>query len=143
MLAARRMKARSGFRCSAKGRTARASSGGDEVRQLRGDAHLAEAYDESTISPLIAGPWSRITTPGSGPAIPAPGNRLARQRDAAGRPGGRNEELDAVGGWRVRASVAPSVARNPARPGWLSSFTPHQDPVAVRRLNGTTAPSLT
>ena len=103
---------------------------------LRRDAHHGEAYDGERDRALHAGPCSRTTTPGSGPAFQLQATGSAAERDAgrAARRPGRRAARRAAG--RVRSSVAPFVARKPARPGCVSSSTPHQEPVAVRRLNG-------
>ncbi len=127
MLAARLTNAWSGLRRSMYGRAERTSSGGDGA-QLPGRLITAEAYDESTTSPWTAGPWSRITTPGSGPTFQRQATGSPAERHPGGPRGGRDEELDVV-----RLAASGRAWRRSSRgsrrgPGWVSSSTPHQEP---------------
>ncbi len=82
-----------------------------------------------------------MTTPGSGPAFQRQRERPARRAphaQAAWRPGRTAAPRAAARSVEIALSF---VARNPARPGWVSSFTPHHEPVAVRRSNGITEPA--
>ena len=95
---------------------------------------------ERAIVPCTLGPWSRMTTPGSGPTFQRQATARPPIVTRAGREAAGTKSWTSCG-WPVRSSRAPFVARKPARPGCVSSSTPHQEPVAVRRLNGTTAPA--
>ena len=135
-LTARRAKVVSGPRLSRYGRAARtsdSSTGG-------GGGRLAARSDRSSqVNPRRAG---GSTLPcdcravhadhraRQRPGVPGPRHGAPADRDARAGARRRDEDLHVASAGRAARACAPFVARKPARPGCVCSFTPHHEPFA-------------